>query len=95
MARVSFTFILQTQYARLREPPTSRAATPRGVGVPAFCFQAQRMGWHLSETTLATLLKAQGYKTKCVGKWHLGDAPEYLPTRRGFDSYFGIPYSNE
>jgi arylsulfatase A len=68
---------------------------PTRVGVPRVLFPGAKDGLDLSETTLATLLKAQGYKTKCVGKWHLGDAPEYLPTRRGFDSYFGIPYSND
>ncbi len=47
------------------------------------------------EITLAEVLKARGYATACVGKWHLGHLPEFLPTRQGFDSYFGIPYSND
>jgi arylsulfatase A-like enzyme len=41
------------------------------------------------------LLKKQGYATLCVGKWHLGDQPPFLPTRHGFDHYFGLPYSND
>ncbi len=48
-----------------------------------------------SEETLAQALKKLGYATGCVGKWHLGHLPEYLPTNRGFDSYYGIPYSND
>lgn len=48
-----------------------------------------------SEVTLAEALKAQGYATSAVGKWHLGHLPQYLPTNNGFDSYFGIPYSND
>lgn len=48
-----------------------------------------------SENTIARLLKNGGYRTAAVGKWHLGHLPEYLPTRHGFDSYFGIPYSND
>lgn len=47
------------------------------------------------EETLAESLKARGYATACVGKWHLGHLPQFLPTRHGFDSYFGIPYSND
>jgi arylsulfatase A len=47
------------------------------------------------EVTIAEVLKSRGYSTACVGKWHLGHLPEYLPTRHGFDSYFGIPYSND
>lgn len=56
---------------------------------------ASRSGLNASEHTVAELLKAQGYATMCVGKWHLGDQPEFLPTRRGFDHYFGLPYSND
>jgi arylsulfatase A-like enzyme len=48
-----------------------------------------------SELTLAEALKALGYSTGMVGKWHLGHLPPYLPTSNGFDSYFGIPYSND
>ena len=48
-----------------------------------------------SEVTLAEGLKKQGYATACVGKWHLGHLPQFLPTSNGFDSYFGIPYSND
>lgn len=48
-----------------------------------------------SEITLAEALKERGYATACIGKWHLGHLPQYLPTQHGFDSYFGIPYSND
>ena len=48
-----------------------------------------------SEQTIAEVLKPLGYATGMVGKWHLGHLPQYLPTEHGFDSYFGIPYSND
>jgi arylsulfatase A-like enzyme len=47
------------------------------------------------EITLAQALKARGYAAMCIGKWHLGHHPQFLPTRHGFDHYFGIPYSND
>ena len=50
---------------------------------------------HPDETTLAEMLKGAGYKTACVGKWHLGHLPPCLPTYQGFDSYYGVPYSND
>src|SRR5438067_2519401 len=48
-----------------------------------------------SEITIAKALKGLGYATGCVGKWHLGHLPQYLPPRHGFDFYFGLPYSND
>lgn len=58
-------------------------------------FPNARKGLNPDETTVAEILKEQGYATTCIGKWHLGDQPEFLPTKHGFDSYFGIPYSND
>ncbi|MEO1998844.1 MAG: sulfatase-like hydrolase/transferase, partial [Planctomycetaceae bacterium] len=52
-------------------------------------------GIHPDETTVAEVLKSSGYATLHLGKWHLGDAAEFLPTRHGFDEYFGLPYSND
>ena len=46
-------------------------------------------GLHLQETTLADRLKSLGYATACIGKWHLGDGPDYRPTKRGFDEFYG------
>ncbi|MBY0507930.1 MAG: sulfatase [Bryobacteraceae bacterium] len=68
---------------------------PTRVGVSRVFFPADKVGLARDEQTLADLLKARGYATMCVGKWHLGHLPEYLPTSRGFDEYFGIPYSND
>ena len=56
---------------------------------------AAAKGLHPDEITVAEVLREEGYATACVGKWHLGDQPEFLPTRQGFDSYFGIPYSED
>jgi arylsulfatase len=50
-------------------------------------------GTSLDETLLSNIFKQSGYKTKAIGKWHLGKSGSYLPTARGFDSYFGVPYS--
>jgi len=52
-------------------------------------------GLHADEVTIAELLRSAGYATAIIGKWHLGDQPEFLPTRHGFDSYLGIPYSDD
>ncbi len=56
-------------------------------------FPNSPTGLALDETTLANLFHNSGYSTEAIGKWHLGDAPEYLPTSRGFDTYYGVPYS--
>ncbi len=52
-------------------------------------------GLHPDEVTMAEVLKERGYATGIFGKWHLGDQPEFLPTRQGFDRFFGIPYSDD
>ncbi len=52
-------------------------------------------GLNPDEETMAEVLKKAGYTTACIGKWHLGDQPEFLPTRQGFDEYLGIPYSDD
>ncbi len=58
-------------------------------------FPQAKKGLNPDEVTIAEVLKQKGYATTCIGKWHLGDHPTFLPTRQGFDSYFGIPYSND
>ncbi|MFM2212122.1 MAG: hypothetical protein RL639_1316 [Verrucomicrobiota bacterium] len=65
------------------------------VSVPGVYFPGQSVGLNPSEVTVAERLKEKGYVTQMVGKWHLGDQPEFLPTRQGFDHYYGIPYSND
>lgn len=65
------------------------------VSVPGVYFPGQSVGLNPSEVTVAERLKEKGYTTQMVGKWHLGDQPEFLPTRQGFDHYLGIPYSND
>jgi arylsulfatase A len=56
---------------------------------------ASRVGLNPNEITVAEILKGQGYATACIGKWHLGHRIPFLPTRQGFDYYYGIPYSND
>jgi arylsulfatase A len=69
---------------------------PKRVGMHQHVlFPSSTKGLHPDEHTLADHLKAQGYATACFGKWHLGHHPEVLPTAQGFDTYFGIPYSND
>lgn len=58
-------------------------------------FPGQPIGLNPEEITIAKLLQRAGYATKLVGKWHCGDQKEFLPTRHGFDSYYGLPYSND
>jgi arylsulfatase A len=78
----------------------SRAALLTGrhyqrVGVPAVMFPGNKTGLNPNEITIADLLQKRGYATAIIGKWHLGHLPPYLPTRHGFQSYLGIPYSND
>jgi len=68
---------------------------PQRVGVPDVLWPNSETGLSNKETTIADMLKANGYATECIGKWHVGDRPGYLPTSQGFDTYLGIPYSND
>ncbi len=68
---------------------------PLRTGLSRVIGPADSIGLDDQEVTFAELLKQRGYATMCVGKWHLGHLPPFLPTRHGFDHYFGIPYSND
>ncbi len=72
------------------------ACYPKRIGMHQHVlFPASKKGLHPSENTIADHLKSQDYATACFGKWHLGHHPEVLPTANGFDTYYGIPYSND
>jgi arylsulfatase A len=69
---------------------------PKRIGMAgSVIFPQDSHGLHPDEVTIAETLKTAGYATACIGKWHLGHSDPLLPTRQGFDSYFGIPYSND
>ena len=75
-------------------------AYPKRVGLATgptmgVLYPGDPWGLHPDETTVAEILRERGYSAGCFGKWHLGDQPEFLPTRHGFDEFFGIPYSND
>jgi arylsulfatase A len=73
---------------------TGRLAIRTGLA-SGVLFPDSTGGLQPGEITIPETLKTRGYATAAIGKWHLGVVPEYLPTRQGFDSYFGIPYSND
>jgi len=66
-----------------------------GNGNLVVTFPGDSRGLNPSEITIAEMLWENGYATGCFGKWHLGDQPEFMPLNQGFDTYFGIPYSND
>lgn len=65
------------------------------LSMPGVLGPRSATGLHPNEVTIADMLKTVGYATQMIGKWHLGDQPETLPTAQGFDHYFGLPYSND
>ncbi|MFK7911459.1 MAG: sulfatase [Akkermansiaceae bacterium] len=73
-------------------PKRISMATGSNFGV---LLAGDKKGLHPDEITIAEVLKDAGYKTGMFGKWHLGDQPKFLPTRQGFDDFFGIPYSHD
>jgi arylsulfatase A-like enzyme len=89
-----------TQYYAAPYCTPSRAALLTGrlpirSGLNRVLFPTSTGGIPDDEVTLAEVLKAHGYATVCIGKWHLGHRSEHLPLRHGFGHYFGIPYSND
>lgn len=68
---------------------------PNRIGIHNAFMPEAKKGLNPAELTIAEMLKPLGYATAIYGKWHLGDAPEFLPNQHGFDAYFGIPYSND
>lgn len=68
---------------------------PNRIGIHGALGPGSKVGISSNEMTLAELVKQKNYATAIFGKWHLGDAPQFLPTRHGFDEYFGLPYSND
>ncbi|MCB1203142.1 MAG: sulfatase [Verrucomicrobiae bacterium] len=79
----------------------SRAALMTGsypkrvLPIPHVLFPSGAVGLNPDEVTVAEVLHEAGYRTGCIGKWHLGDQPPFLPVAQGFDYYLGIPYSND
>lgn len=68
---------------------------PNRIGMAGALNHTSQIGIHPNETLLPELLKARGYATAHFGKWHLGTRPEFYPTRNGFDTWAGLPYSND
>src|SRR5438128_2799794 len=68
---------------------------PNRLGILGALGPNATHGIHDDEMTLGQLLKQRSYATAIYGKWHLGLQPKFLPTRHGFDDYFGLPYSND
>ena len=67
----------------------------RALPIPHVLFPEDKAGLSPNEVTVAEVLKGAGYATAIIGKWHLGDQPEFLPNAQGFDLHFGLPYSND
>ena len=92
--------ILTTWYSGCHVCTGSRAALLTGrqflrSGLPGVLGATSRIGLPLNDTTVAEVLREAGYRTAACGKWHVGDRNVYLPANRGFDSYLGIPYSDD
>ena len=91
---------MTSYYAPQAVCSASRAAIltgcyPNRLGISGAFGPKSKRGINPNELLLSEMLQSNNYKTGIFGKWHLGDQPEFLPTKQGFDEYFGIPYSND
>jgi len=68
---------------------------PNRLGFSGALDHTAKIGLNTEEETIAELLKTEGYSTAAFGKWHLGHLPDFLPTKHGFDEFYGIPYSHD
>ncbi|MBC9795875.1 sulfatase family protein [Sinomicrobium weinanense] len=87
-------------YAAQAVCSASRAALltgcyPNRIGIHNALMPQSKIGLNPDETTLADMLKTKGYSTALYGKWHLGDHPDFMPNKQGFDDYFGILFSGD
>ena len=92
--------ILSTFYMAASVCTPSRAALltgsyPKRIGMTGILVADSKAGLNPNEITIAEVVKSAGYKTAMYGKWHLGHHPDFLPTRQGFDEFFGLPYSHD
>ncbi len=96
MAQTGMRFTHYTSAAPVCSPARASVLTgryPNRYGIPRVIDPDDDYGIPASETTIAQMLKGAGYATTCIGKWHLGSLPQFMPTNRGFDEFYGIPYS--
>ncbi len=92
---MKFTYFYATPVCSMSRACLMTGCYNARVSIPGVLFPESKIGLHPNEITLAEIVKQKNYATTCIGKWHLGHREPFLPTKQGFDSYFGIPYSND
>jgi arylsulfatase A len=98
LANSGVRFTQHTSAAPVCSPARASVLTgryPNRYGIPRVIDPDDTYGLPATETTIAAMLKANGYASTCIGKWHLGSLPQFLPTNCGFDEFYGIPYSSD
>ncbi len=89
-------FYMAAPYCTPSRAALMTGSYPKRIGMAGGVnLSADPKGLNPAEITIAEVMKSAGYKTGMFGKWHLGDQPEFLPTRQGFDEFFGLPYSHD
>ena len=90
------TFYMAAPYCTPSRAALMTGCYPKRIGMAkGVCLAKDKRGLNPSEITIAEVLKSAGYKTGMFGKWHLGDQRAFLPTKQGFDEFFGLPYSHD